>query len=214
MKKAIILVVSFLFVLTPVLAAQASNFVEIPPIVKIDGIDETEYDINKLIEDNRVVVSLKKKNSDVSYSWSFDKDKVGEVLELNFELNFESPKAAEINEMSIENTDKMYLSFQHHGALPSEATLRVNVSKSYVDGTKLYLYYYNEEKKQIEYIDNGLEVVDGHVEFKINHCSEYFLTAAIVNDAANNPKSMNTIIIVLVGVIVVLVGATIFSTKK
>lgn len=213
MKKIILFIVSFILLFVPSVTS-ALTFAEIPPVVVVEGGNIDEYDVDKKIEDEKVIVTLKHKISHASYSWSFDRNQVGDILTLNFELDFDSPLEQEIDEKSVENTDKMYLSFHHHGELPSEATIRVDVSQKYENGTKLYLYYYNEEKKQIEYIDHNLEVKDGYVEFQIDHCSEYFLTTAIVNDAANNPKSMNTIIIILVGVIVVLVGATMFQTKR
>lgn len=213
LKKIIMVVLIGVFSVLPT-TSMASTLKDLPPAVSVEGINLEDYNINKVIEDDKVIITLQKKDNGLSYSWTFDRSKVGEELTLNFELNFDSPLKEEIELKSQANSDKMYLSFSHHGELPSEATIKVNVSNNYTDGTKLYLYYYNEEKKQIEYIDSELEVVDGYVEFAIDHCSEYFLTATIVNDAANNPKSMNAIILVLVGVIVVLVGATVFSTKK
>lgn len=213
MRKACCICFIVAVFLLPI-TSNALTIKELPPIVTVEGMDTNLYEINKKIQDDQVIVTLVEKETKESYSWRFNRNEVGEELVLNFELDFVSPFKQEIDGKSLENTDKMYLSFKHHGALPSEATIRVNVSKNYENGTKLYLYYYNEEKKQIEYIDHNLEVKDGYVEFQIDHCSEYFLTTTIVNDAANNPKSMNHIIIILVGIIVVLVGATMFQTKR
>ncbi|MEG1495332.1 MAG: hypothetical protein RR047_00975 [Bacilli bacterium] len=214
MKKVVFLVISFFLLLTPTLIVSGSEFKDIPPTLNIEGINKEEYNINKEISGNKVIITLNKKESDIAYSWTFDRNKVGPVLNLNFELSLDSPKKDEIDSKSAANKDKTYVSFKHHGSLPSEATIKIYVGNRYQNGQKLYLYYYNENKKQIEYIDNAILVKNGIVEFKIDHCSEYFLTGAIVNDAANNPKSMNIIIIALVGIIVLLVGATVFSTKK
>ena len=60
----------------------------------------------------------------------------------------------------------------------------------------------------IEYITRDGEVKNGYVEFQIEHCSDYFLTAAIVNDAVNNPKSVNFIIIGLIVVVFILIAVT------
>ena len=74
-------------------------------------------------------------------------------------------------------------------------------------------YYYNEETKKIEFIDKNIKVKDGYAEFVINHCSEYFLTGAVVNDAVNNPKSLNYVIVGLVGLVIALVGYTLFKRR-
>ena len=114
----------------------------------------------------------------------------------------------------VTNEDKLIVSFEHHGKLPTKAKVKIDVSDKYTNGSMLYLYYLNEEERQVEYIDKGLSVINGKVEFEIEHCSNYFLTASIVQDAVNNPKNVNLIIIVMVVVIIVLIGATLFQNKK
>ena len=57
------------------------------------------------------------------------------------------------------------------------------------------------------------KVKDGYAEFVINHCSEYFLTGAVVNDAVNNPKSLNYVIVGLAGLVIALVGYTLFKRR-
>ena len=109
---------------------------------------------------------------------------------------------------------KLIVTFDHHGALPSNATVRVNVSDKFSDGEELYLYYYNEETTDIEYIEHHLKVEDGYVEFNIEHCSNYFLTAAVVNDAVNNPKSVNYIIIGLGVIVFILIAVTLSQSKN
>ncbi|MEG0994824.1 MAG: hypothetical protein RSE91_02510, partial [Bacilli bacterium] len=186
---------------------------EVSPKVIIDNVDESKYYISKTITEEDVIVTLKEHDTNLSYSWKFDRKMVGEELRLNFEVKLDSPKKEEIDSLST-NKDKLYLSFTHHGALPSEATINLYVGNKYKNGEKLYLYYYNEENKKIEYIDKNIDVENGYITFKINHCSEYFLTTTIVNDAVNNPKSMNYIIVGMVIVVLGLVAVTIFSTKK
>ena len=52
------------------------------------------------------------------------------------------------------------------------------------------------------------------MEFQITHCSDYFLTAAVVNDAVNNPQNVNYIIIGLAVVVFILIAVTLFQSKK
>ncbi len=114
----------------------------------------------------------------------------------------------------IKNKDALLINFDYHGLLPTKANVEINVDGKYKDGDSLYLYYINEEKSQIEYIDRNLIVRNGLVDFEIDHCSNYFLTASIVQDAVNNPKNINLIIVVMVIVIIVLIAATLFQNKK
>lgn len=214
--KVVKLVVFVVFILLNFICipsfVKAATMEELPPYITVKGVDTSKYEIAKTISDEKVIIDIIEKDGDLYYSWSFDKDKIGSEIDLNFELNFESPKKQEIDALA-ENPDKTYLSFTHHGNLPSEATINVYVGNKYSNGEKLYLYYYNEEKNTIEYVDKGLEVKDGYVTFKINHCSDYFLTGAVVNNAEGNPKNMNTIIGILAVIVIGLVGATLFFKR-
>ncbi len=158
---------------------------------------------------------------DLTYSWQFEKDKnknisVEESLyiteDLRLSLDSNTKGAEEINERVDQK--KLIVSFDYHGALPLKTTVRINVSKKFRDQEHLYLYYFNPEKDEIEYIMKDVEVKNGYVEFQIEHCSDYFLTAAIVNDAVNNPQSVNFIIIGLVVVVFILIAVTLFQSKN
>lgn len=208
MKKNIIFLIFFILLIPTF--CYASILDEVPPYVEIIGINEDDYKITKTITDSKVIVKLTEKKSNLSYSWSFDKNKVKERINLNFNIDFVSDKKEEIDSITGD-IDKMYISFSHHGTLPSDAKIKVDVSSKFKDGNKLYLYYYNEEKKQVEFIEDNIVVEDGFAEFEIDHCSEYFLTGAIVNDAVNNPKSLNYVIIGLAGIVFLLMIYTMFK---
>jgi len=213
-NKTILLCFSiFFFLLMLPFSTHALTINEMPPKVYIEGMKLEDYLIDKKITEKEVIITLKKKNSSIEYSWEFDKEKITSEIRLNFSLSFDSPNKDKIDALTKDN-EKLYLSFSHHGNLPSRAKIRVFVGEKYSNGEKLYLYYFNEEENVIEYVDHELEVKDGYITFEIDHCSDYFLTTTIVTDAINNPKSMNYIIMVMFGVVIVLVGATIFSTKR
>lgn len=207
MKRFIAFLIVVLFMPT---FCYASVIDEVPPYVDIIGINENDYNITKTITDDEVIIKLTEKATGLSYSWSFDKDKIDNKISLDFNIDFESTKKEEIDNISGD-MDKIYLSFNHHGTLPSNAKIKVNVSSKFKDGDKLYLYYYNELTGNAEFVENNIEVIDGYAEFEINHCSEYFLTGAIVNDATNNPKNLNHIIIGLVVVVLGLMAYTMFK---
>jgi len=173
---------------------------------------ESEKYISYIVEDYE---------RDLTYTWQFEKTNefyasVSDNLEIDVNLRLsvdaDTKETADINKRVDQN--KLVVTFEHHGKLPEVATIRINVADKFKDGEKLYLYYYNDKNKQIEYIDHKLEVVDGYVEFQIDHCSDYFLTAAVVNDAVNNPKSINYIIIGLGAVVFILVAVTLKQSKR
>ncbi len=212
MRVAKLTLFIFMLLLIPSFV-NAATMEELPPYITVEGIDSEKYEIDKTITSDQVIIDIKERDGSLYYSWSFDKKKVGETIDLNFELDFVSEKQSEIDAIANENNDKTYLSFTHHGNLPSRATINVYVGNRYKEGEKLYLYYYNEERDVIEYVDNGLKVKNGYVEFKIDHCSEYFLTAAVVNNAEGNPKSMNYIIGILAVIVIGLLGVNLFFKK-
>lgn len=164
---------------------------------------------------------IKDYERDLEYSWKFQKEEDQKISvedslfieeDLRLSLDAKTEDTEKINEEVDQN--KLIISFDYHGNLPLDTTVKVNVQDKFSNGEKLYLYYYNPELDQIEYIDHGVEVKNGYVEFHIDHCSDYFLTAAVVNDAVNNPQSINFIIIGLVVVVFILIAITLFQSKK
>ena len=107
--------------------------------------------------------------------------------------------------------DKLYVDFSYHGELPTKAKIKLDVSKKFTDGSKLYLYYYDEVSKKVEFIEKDIGVKDGYAEFEIDHCSKYFLTNAIVNDVKETPKVLSKVIVGLVAVVIALMAYTIFK---
>lgn len=173
---------------------------------------ESESYISYIVEDYE---------RDLTYTWQFEKtnefyNNVNENLEIDMNLRLSLDAYNEVTKDINNRVDqnKLIVTFDHHGKLPSNATVRVNVADRFKNGEDLYLYYYNEETSQIEYMEHHLEVHDGYVEFNIDHCSNYFLTAAVVNDAVNNPKSVNYIIIGLGVIVFILIAVTLSQSKN
>lgn len=181
---------------------------------------DTLVNITKSETKDEIIYEVTDNRKNLKYSWTFNKDEnlmksLKDNMEIDMSLKLDVLTTLDNEKLnSITNEDKLIISFEHHGELPTKAKVRINVSDKYKDGELLYLYYLNEEKDQIEYIDSKIPVKHGYVEFEITHCSDYFLTASIVQDAVNNPKNVNLIIIVMVIVIIVLIGATLFQNKK
>ncbi len=182
---------------------------------------DTLIHISKTRTKDEITYEVVDKSKNLTYSWTFPNDEafassLKDNMEIDLDLRLQlltDIKNKDIDNL-VSNEDKLIIAFNHHGELPTKAKIKLDVSSKYNDGEKLYLYYYNEEEEQIEYIENGIIVKNGTIEFEITHCSKYLLTASIVQDAVNNPKNINIIIIVMVVVIIVLIGATLFQNKK
>lgn len=197
----------FLAVLSFLLALETTNAKAVS-ILKTETSDSYYYEV-------------KDTERDLEYSWRFLKEKDQNISvedslyieeDLRLSLDADTMDTRTINQMV--NQEKLIISFDYHGALPLETSVRINVSDRFRDGENLYLYYYNPESDNIEYIAHNVKVQDGYVEFQIDHCSDYFLTAAVVNDAVNNPQSVNYIIIGLIVVVFILVAITLFQSKN
>lgn len=157
----------------------------------------------------------------LTYSWKFLKEENKNISveenmyinnDLRLSLDASTKDTKRINE-KVKN-DKLIITFDYHGMLPLEAKVKIDVTDKFNDGEKLYLYYYNPDSDEVEYMDNAVFVKNGSVEFQIKHCSDYFLTAAVVNDAVNNPQSVNYIIIGLIVVVFILIAITLKQSKK
>lgn len=159
------------------------------------------------------VMFIQDRNGEFLYSWSFDKNEYNKSdLEFDMTIKFKSPNKEKINNLISNNIKKEFVSFNYHGALPTEATVKVPV-KNFEDGQRLNLYYYNENTNEIETIQNNIMVQNGYASFEIDHCSDYFLTLSVVKEASGGNNN-GVLIIGMLVVIVGLVGYTIFKNRK
>lgn len=190
-------------------------------MITIEITEAKAVSIEKTETSDSYYYSVKDTERDLEYSWHFIKEQGQNISvedslyieeDLRLSLDAKTKDTETINQMV--DQEKLIISFDYHGALPLETSVRINVKDRFKEGEKLYLYYYNPESDNIEYITHNVEVKDGYVEFQIAHCSDYFLTAAVVNDAVNNPQSINYIIIGLIVIVFILVAITLFQSKN
>lgn len=184
-------------------------------------INNTDVEIYKSESSNYISYIVEDYERNLTYSWQFEKTdeknnsvKENLILDINLRLSIDSDTDGAKTILEEVEQKKLIVSFDHHGKLPARATVRINVSDRFKDNEKLYLYYYNPEKDQIEFIEKDLKVNDGYVEFSIDHCSDYFLTAAVVNNAVNNPKNINLIIIGLGVIVFILIIVNLKQSKR
>ena len=188
---------------------------------KVIAMENKQTKMTKLETKEYYYYEIEDYERDLKYSWKFKKDENKDIaveeslfIEDDLRLSLDAQKKKKKKIKEDVSQDKLIITFDYHGNLPLETTVRINVQDKFKDNERLYLYYYNPELDQIEYIAHNVLVKDGYVEFELEHCSDYFLTAAVVNDAVNNPQSVNYIIIGLIVVVFILVAVTLFQSKK
>lgn len=160
------------------------------------------------------VMFIKDENGKFSYSWSFNKDEYNKnAFDFDLGISFTSPNEKEIENLIDTDVKKKYVSFNYHGNLPSVATIKVPVDDAFKEGDKLSLYYYNPTTSQIELINSNIKVINGNVSFEIEHCSDYFLTMAVIKNAEDSTNNNGIVIVGMVIVIVGLIGYTLMRNK-
>ena len=159
------------------------------------------------------VMFIKDNEGKFLYSWSFGKEEFKKhEFEFDLGIEFTSPNKEDIDKLVDSDIKRKYISFNYHGDLPTTATIKVPVSDSFKEGNKLMLYYYNPDKTVIELVQSNIRVINGNVSFEIEHCSDYFLAKAIVENAEGTNNS-GIIIVGMIVVIVGLVGYTLMRNK-
>lgn len=189
-----------------------------------DIINANEIRITKTENSSYIIYNVNDIERNLTYSWKFKKNyqdleqRINDSLKLDIDLRLDLDKVTsttkEIND--IFKQKKLIISFDYHGELPETATVKLYVGNKFKNNENLYLYYYNDLTRDVELISSNIKVVDGYVSFDIEHCSEYFLTAAVVN---SNKKSIavnnfNVIIISLTLAIFLLLGYILIKSNK
>lgn len=116
----------------------------------------------------------------INYTWFFDGSKIEKTEPIETTIKFNSDNVEEINKLT-NYADSIYLNFLHNGELPKNTKIKIYVGDKYKNYDRVNLYYYNQTENRMDTIKTELEVLEGYVEFDIEHCSEYIITKAILN---------------------------------
>lgn len=149
----------------------------------------------------------------IIYKWEIDGANVNDntVFNTSIIINNIDKKLDELTNY----TNNLYLDFAYSGTLPKDTYVSVYVADKFQDGEKIKLYYYDKTKKEITKISEDLEVKNGFVRFKLEHCSDYILSMADYNlNSINIYLIYQIIIAVLLIVIICLIVKNILLRKK
>lgn len=176
--------------------------------------------ITKIIDSDEVEYKIQDEEGNFLYSWTFDKTNKEEtkdsiLIEDQIDFTIDTDVINPLINKLVSTEDKLVVSFTHHGNLPSDSIIGLNVSNDFDNGEKLYLYYFNENKNALEFIDNNITVKEGKLDFKIEHCSDYILSKEKIASAENNPLISKIYLFYtgLIGIIIFTIRAILFKGK-
>lgn len=114
-----------------------------------------------------------------SYSWSFKGNKLTEY-DASATFNTAIHLGNEVSDQDISTLEKINkkenyfpFSFEHHGALPGEAEICINVSKNFAD-KKVDIYSIDNDGNAV-FEGTAKVTADGKLTFSTNHCSLWFI---------------------------------------
>lgn len=167
--------------------------------------------LEKKENDNELIYNYKNDNNKLIYSWIFNKKDIDNYETLNLDMDFESEL---VNKYLKLEDDMKVLSFAHQGILPKNTKVKIYVHDKYSNNEKINMYYYDSDVELLRYKNSYTVDDEGYILINLDHCSDYILTGAIVQNASNNPKNINIVIIGLIVVILILVATSLFSSNK
>lgn len=193
----------------------ANNYTTKGKMGLIDIVGLTSTMVNKdtfqnIEGQNRKITFQKKDTSNnILYSWTFNGKDIKNPTDIDMGIEFPDTASSDIKPVkNLKNPLSVF--FNYHGELPGKATIYVNVSNKYSNGTILSLYYYNEKIDKLELINNNVKVQGGYASFNISHCSKYFLSQGLNNTS----KYMSIIIISIILVILATISIVIVLRQK
>ena len=108
--------------------------------------------------------------------------------------------------------DGIYVNFKHSGELPTGTKIKLYVGDRFENDSLVNVYHYNNKK--LDFVKGSLKVVEGYIEFDIQHCSEYFLTMSNIGMIEKQESSMNVSTILAIIELIVIILLVVFLIIK
>ncbi|MEA4977605.1 MAG: MBG domain-containing protein [Methanomassiliicoccaceae archaeon] len=144
-------------------------------------------------------VNVLDENEKLAYSWSFEgeyRSEAGTFRPKIYEADPGYDLESLIDSSNYENP--LVLNFAASGVLPIDATVTYNVGDIYADGTKLSVFFYDEDADQLKE-KQTVTVTNGSVTFGLTHCSKYVMAEAVYE----GPADGNTMLYIVTALIVI-----------
>jgi len=161
--------------------------------IKLDvDADITKETLDKVKESKKVVkFSYYNEDKKMLYNWSIDGKLLQNTETFNTKVEFNLENIEEISKIS-NYAQGLCLNFKHSGNLPNGTKIKVYVGDDYQNDSLVNVYYYNKEANKLELIVKDINVVEGYIEFDIEHCSDYFVTKSVIQQESNISNNIET----------------------
>ena len=146
------------------------------------------------------------------YSWTVNGKKIKDGKEFTTSISFATENVKEIYKLS-NYADGIYVNFKHTGDLPAGTKIKLYVGDKFENGGVVNVYHYNSSDKKLDFIKDNLEVVDGYIEFEVEHCSEYFVTMSTIGNVVKQSSS-NIFMIFTIIELIIIIGMAAFIFIK
>ncbi|MBO4835487.1 MAG: hypothetical protein J5483_05175 [Lachnospiraceae bacterium] len=116
------------------------------------------------------------------YGWTLNGKEMAdakEFKEFDPTVTFESKAADKINALSNFASGKI-LSFAFSGDLPKGTKFAFAAGKDFRKDDIVRLYYFDEKENQLTQVGEEVKVEDEVITVELEHCSEYFVTRALI----------------------------------
>jgi len=173
----------------------------------VSGIISSEI-LSALKTSGKTLVIVYKVEGKTLYEWLIDGSKLTATDVINTLILFTSDLQPVIDELT-NYARGLVLDFEDNPALPENTIVRLYVSDRFADGTKLTLYFYNEEDNKLSETAKDLVVENGKVEFTLTHTSTYFLSPTQLKTV-----SMMDYVFVLVSIVEAFIIVALFILRR
>ena len=136
-------------------------------------------------EEKSHLVFQKKSGDNVDYSWTFDGQKLtpdDDYAGIRLAIS-QSPEVPSFLKDALKGKNVCYMDFSYSGKLPGTAEIYINVTDSFPEDQKLYLYRISHSNGKLRGVDDSVEMSNGYASFSIDHCSSYVLTDSQIKQA-------------------------------
>lgn len=152
-------------------------------------------------------------NKKLVYSWTVNGKEIKQTKEFEPLVTYTSEKQKEIYKLS-NYADGLNVNFKHNGELPEGTKIKLYVGDKFEDGSIINVYHYNSTKKTLDFIKENIKVIDGYIEFEIEHCSEYFITMSVIENSIKTNQSVNIFMILTIILTIIIIGLVSFIFIK
>lgn len=149
------------------------------PTNLVDPGKALKADFESIYGENKTLSYKGVTRDNYSYIWYFNGLDIKTPADMNLSISYDSTNEEAIRFEVGSSSDYHIVSFAEKGILPGTATVRLDVSKTYKNGT-YRLYKWNSTAKSGEFVQE-VSVVDGITEFPVSSGGDYYISSVLQN---------------------------------